>query len=113
MPEINLDELDERTARVMLAMVADPRDTTSHLVHDLGGVSTVHLALGGEIPWFSPSATLEQWRQDIAPRLDFDGARRVLDQSETIGAQVLIPRTREWPLDLRVLDPDQLMGLNP
>lgn len=95
MPEINLDELDERTARVMLAMVAEPRDKTSHLVHDLGGVRTVHLALGGEIPWFSPSAGLEQWRQDIAPRLNLDDARHILDESEKIGAQVLIPRTRE------------------
>lgn len=48
MTEINLDELDERTARVMLAMVAEPRDTTVHLAHDLGGIRTVHLALGGE-----------------------------------------------------------------
>lgn len=111
MPEINLDELDERTARVMLAMVAEPRDTTSRLVHELGGVRTVHVALGGEIPWFSPSASLEQWRQDIAPRLDFDGARRVLDESEKVGAQVLIPRTSEWPLDLRVLGPDQPIAL--
>lgn len=108
---INLDELDERTARVMLAMVAEPRDTTSHLAHDLGGIRTVRLAFGGEIPWFNPSASLEQWRQDIAPQLSFDGARRILDESERIGAQVLIPKTKEWPLDLRMLGPDQPIAL--
>lgn len=111
MAEINLDDLDERTARVMLAMVAEPRDTTSHLAHDLGGIRTVRLALGGEIPWFNPSASLERWRQDIVPRLSFDGARRILDESERIGTQVLIPRTKEWPLDLGVLGPDQPIAL--
>lgn len=111
MAGINLDGLDERTAKVMLAMVAEPRDTTSHLAHDLGGIRTVHLALGEEIPWFHPSASLERWRQDIAPRLSFDGARRVLDESERIGAQILIPRTNDWPLDLGVLGPDQPIAL--
>lgn len=111
MAEIDPDELDGRTARVMLAMVAEPRDTTSHLAHDLGGVRTVHLTLGGEIPWFSPSANLEQWRQDIAPRLNLDVARRILDESEKIGAHILIPRTSEWQLDLRVLGPDQPIAL--
>lgn len=111
MTDINLDELDERTARVMLAMVAEARDTTSHLAHDLSGIRTVHLALGGEIPWFHPSSSLERWRQDIAPRLSIDRARRVLDETERIGAQILIPRTKEWPLDFGVLGPDQPIAL--
>ena len=95
---------DERTARIALAMVAEPDDAfTGRLVARRGAIETLRL-LGTEDPIRGvDAAETALWRQRLLPRLDANAIGRMLGESDHLGLRTLVPSDGDWPKGLSVL----------
>lgn len=101
MTKINFDELDERTARVLLACASGPGDPdVDHLVQVLDPVEAVGFFLNPpDSGALSPLADTE-WVKTAATRLSMRDAQEAFEASERIGARILIPGDPESPTQL-------------
>lgn len=92
---------DERTARMILAMVSEPTDAvTGRMVRTAGATETVAQALSADVP-VGPDG--DTWQRHLAPRIDEGQVRRMLADTERRGLSVLIPGDREWPAGVDAL----------
>lgn len=104
MTEIDAAPQDERLTRVMLAIASEPGDTvTGRLVRTYGPSETVRLGAETTASDTAPSADVAAWRNRVNSRLNEDQARRALEDTERIGAQLLFPGDEGWPESLAVL----------
>lgn len=101
MTKINFDELDERTACVLLACASGPGDPdVDHLVQMLDLVETVGSFLNPpDSGALSPLAD-KGWAKTAATRLSMRDAQEAFEASERIGARILILGDPESPTQL-------------
>lgn len=95
---------DERTARIALALFAEPDDTTTgRLIGRAGAVETVRLMAGdGAVPGMGKEAAA-LWRKHFQPERQPNALRDVLRMTETLGLVTLIPGDRHFPASLHDL----------
>ncbi len=98
---------DERTARIMLSMIADPDDLmTGKVVHWVGGRETLRLLESDlRVPTLGETEA-EVWRSRLAPRLNL-GVLATADAYQQRGMNTLIPTDDHWPKSLSDLGPRQ------
>ncbi|MDR7381251.1 DNA-processing protein DprA [Promicromonospora iranensis] len=88
--------IDERAARIVLALACEPGDQLApQLVAAHGAVDLVRQVSDGALQGETPR--LARWRQDVAGRLDLAEVSRVLLQTEELGLGTLIPGEPGWP----------------
>jgi len=86
---------DELTARIILAIAAEPGDTVmGRMIRTVGATETVARAIGAQVP-VGPDG--DTWQRRLAPRIDAAQARRVIADGERHGLRVLIPGDPDWP----------------
>ncbi len=90
---------DERTARMVLAMVSAPADAlTGRLVASVGAIETLRLCReDGAVPVLSEA---EAWQGRVAPLPDPAAARSMIDQTAGAGFDTLLPGDRHFPAAL-------------
>lgn len=95
---------DDRTARIALALFAEPDDpTTGRLVERVGAVETVRLlASDGVVPGMGKEAAA-LWRKHFQPERQPNALRDVLRMTETLDLATLIPGDRHFPASLHDL----------
>lgn len=95
---------DDRTARIALALFAEPDDpTTGRLVERVGAVETVGLlASDGVVPGMGKEAAA-LWRKHFQPERQPNALRDVLRMTETLDLATLIPGDRHFPASLHDL----------
>lgn len=95
---------DERTARIVLATLAEPRDTTTGaLLRRVGGVETVRLLNVDTVT--APGldeATVAVWRAQLNARANVVTVRASLKASDQI--TTLIPGDAAWPAGFASLE---------
>lgn len=95
---------DERLARLMLSIASEPGDeVTGWLLRNFGPVETVRLGTDATDARGATSVDMDAWRNRVTPRLSADAARRALDDTDRIGAQLLLPGDAGWPASMAVL----------
>ncbi len=94
---------DERTARMVLSMIADPDDTmTGEVLSMVGGIETLSLLEGdGKVPALDETEAMV-WRSRLAPRLGTH-LLNAADNYQQRGMGTLIPTDTHWPTALGVL----------
>lgn len=104
MDSISAQPQDERSARIALALVAEPDNpTTGQLVERVGAVETVRLLAGdGAVPGMGKEAAA-LWRKHFQPEQRPNALRDVLRMTETLGLATLIPGDRHFPASLHDL----------
>mgnify|MGYP001546056826 CR=1 FL=1 len=101
MDTINELAADERTARVILAIAAEPGDAVrGRMIRDIGASETVARVLASEVP-VGPDA--DTWQRNLAPRITAAQTRQVLADTQRHDMQVLIPGDPDWPAGLEML----------
>lgn len=91
---------DERTARIMLSMIADPDDAmTGRVVSSVGGVETVHLLESDQGVPALGATDAKVWRGRLAPRLRL-GVLPMAQGYQQLGFTTLIPSDDHWPASL-------------
>lgn len=95
---------DERTARVMLSMIAEPADANvGHLLHREGGLETLRLLdTDGPMPGvrLEEAAILQHRTRLVSSGVDFDAVlRRTLDGRY----EPLVPGDAHWPASVAAL----------
>lgn len=95
---------DERAARIALAVAGEPADVlTGRLVTRVGAVETLRLLREDDPIRGVDAAETSTRRQRLTARLNEKAITRTLEESERLGARVLIPRDPEWPATLAAL----------
>ncbi|KFI98950.1 MULTISPECIES: DNA-processing protein DprA [Actinomycetes] len=91
---------DERAARIILSMIAEPADpATGGTLREHGGIETLRLAQSDSpIPDMDAMRT-RVWRERLAPKLTPDVLARV-DGYRQGGMAALIPGDQHWPTAL-------------
>ena len=104
MDSISAQANDERTARIALALFAEPDDpTTGRLVGRVGAVEAVRLlASDGAVPGMSKEAAA-LLRRHFQPARQPNALRDVLRMTETLGLSTLIPGDQCFPASLHDL----------
>lgn len=94
---------DERTARMVLTMIADPGDhVTGHILRRYGGVETLRLLESGEtVPGFARADAM-RWREKVTYRIT-DELMEQLTEAESYGIGTVMPGDAHWPEALDVL----------
>ncbi|WRS29209.1 DNA-processing protein DprA [Actinomycetaceae bacterium MB13-C1-2] len=94
---------DERTARIMLSIIADPADpTTGEVLCTHGGIETLRfLESEGRVPTVDDTKA-RIWRERLAPKLDL-GVLATADGYQQLGFNTLIPGDQHWPKALASL----------
>ncbi|WP_423464199.1 DNA-processing protein DprA [Promicromonospora sp. MS192] len=88
--------IDERVARIVLALSCEPGDELPpQLVATHGAVDLVQRIADGSLQ--DQGAHVARWGQDVAGRLDLAEVRRVLVRSDALGLGTLIPGDPDWP----------------
>ncbi|WP_152030948.1 DNA-processing protein DprA [Agromyces aureus] len=97
--------LDERTARMTLAAVAEPADIiTGILVARLGAVETLTLLESrGTLPSEIDSAEGELWRRRLAARLSPGETERINARMVQRDLRMITPADEAWPAELNHL----------
>lgn len=96
---------DERSARILLATLSEPRDTrTGSLLRLLGGVETIRLLDTETNAPGLDEATTEVWRSQLNARADLSVARNSLDSANAGHVTVLIPGDEDWPAGFAALE---------
>lgn len=94
MDEIVEMAVDERTARIILAVGCEPGDElAARLVSEQGALSMVHQLAATT----HPNERVAQWGEGIAQRLDLARVNDVLSQTRDLGLGTLIPTDPGWP----------------
>ena len=89
---------NERSARILLATLSEPRDTrTGSLLRLLGGVETIRLLDAETVAPGLDEATTEVWRSQLNARADLSTARNSLDRVDAGRVTVLISGDDDWP----------------
>lgn len=98
---------DERTARIMLSMIADPDDVmTGVVVYQVGGVETLRLLESDlRVPILGETEALV-WRSRLTPHLNL-GVLATVDAYQQRGLTTLIYSDEHWPRSLADLGPRQ------
>ncbi|SMX78007.1 DNA processing protein [Brevibacterium aurantiacum] len=101
---------DERSARIILATLTEPRDTTTgSLLRQVGGMETLRLLEADtSAPGFD-EATTGVWRAQLHTHANPAAARTALDSSERF--PVLIPDDAAWPAGLTSLSDQEPYAL--
>lgn len=104
MDSISAQVQDDRSARIALALFAEPDDpTTGRLVGRVGAVETVRLlASDGAVPGMGKEAAA-LWRKRFQPERQPNALRDVLRTTETLGLATLVPGDRGFPASLHDL----------
>ena len=104
MDSISAQAHDERTARIALALFAEPDDpTTGRLVGRVGAVETVRLlASDGAVPGMGNEAAA-LWRRHFQPERQPNAMRDALRTTEALGLSTLIPGDQGFPASLHDL----------
>jgi DNA processing protein len=104
---------DERTARMMLATVAEPADiVTGTLVARVGAAETLALLESRDaLPSDVDPAEGELWRRRLAARLSPNEADRINERMAQHHLRVITPEDRAWPAELRHLGPSAPLAL--
>lgn len=88
----------------MLSIASEPGDeATGWLLRSFGPVETVRLGTDATDARGATAVDMGAWRNRVTPRLSADAARRALDDSDRIGAQLLLPGDAGWPASMAVL----------
>jgi len=96
---------DERSARILLATLSEPRDTsTGSLLRRVGGVETIWLLDTETVAPGLDEATTEVWRSQLNARADLSTARNSLDSADAGHVTVLIPSDEAWPEGFAALE---------
>lgn len=98
---------DERTARIVLSLIADPDDAlTGRVLSQVGGVEVLRLLdMETSIPALDENEA-KVWRSRLAPRLDI-GVLATADSYRQLGMNTLIASDDHWPTALVDLGPRQ------
>jgi DNA processing protein len=89
---------DERTARIILAIVSEPGDTvTGRMIRTVGASETVARVVAAEGP------DGDTWQRRLAPRIDVAHTQRVIADAGRHGLRVLIPGDPDWPAGIDAL----------
>ncbi len=105
-------ELDEtRLALIALTWLAEPGTWSVYrLVAELGPIEALHRLRTGDVP----DAKL---RTSVQARMAADDPRRVAEQAaeqtERVGARLVVPSDEEWPAQVRDLERLALTGTRP
>lgn len=96
---------DERSARILLAMLSEPGDArTGALLRRLGGVETIRLLDTETVAPGLDEATTEVWRSQLNTHADLSTARASLDSADAGRVTVLIPSDEAWPAGFAALE---------
>lgn len=93
-------DTQERDRRILLSTATEPGDAvTASLVASLGTEATVRAARGEAVPELAPwpVASVNAWREQVAPRLDETAVDRVLDACARSELRVVVPGDADWP----------------
>lgn len=96
----NLTDLatDERTARMMLSMVAEPNDsTTGRLLTRVGAVETIRLLETESTVPVLGRVDGTMWRERLTPSISAESVAEQLRKMERLGIDAVIPGDRHWP----------------
>lgn len=95
---------DERTARIALATIAEPADTTTgRLLSSVGAVNTLSLLINdGPVPGLDKTGT-QVWRKRLLPRVEPQLVRDAIERTERDGYGTLIPGDSGYPASLNDL----------
>lgn len=95
---------DEETARIALALFAEPDDpVTGRLIQRVGVVETVRLLASDDaVPLLSKEATAV-WRKHFQPDQQPNGLREVLRATEKLGLSIMVPDVHGFPASLKDL----------
>ena len=98
---------DERTARIMLSMIADPDDAmTGAVVYQVGGVETLRLLESDlRVPTLGETE-VQVWRSRLTPHLNL-GVLATAEAYQQRGLTTLIYSDEHWPRSLADLGPRQ------
>lgn len=88
---------DERTARMVLSMLAEPDDAvTGRPLEDLGAVDVLRLAEHDDVVPGCGAVDVQVWRSQFQ-RSDTRTLERHIVEAERAGIGTLIPGDKEWP----------------
>lgn len=93
--------MDERTARIALATIAEPNDaTTGHILSAHSAVATVTmLSDDGPVPGLD-NVEVQLWRKRLMPRIEPRLIREAIDRTEQGEFETLIPGDSSYPASL-------------
>ncbi|GAB4085035.1 hypothetical protein GCM10028784_16650 [Myceligenerans cantabricum] len=92
---------DERTARVLLALTAEPaHETTGRLIADLGPTETARIVLTGNVPAGVDTDVVHAWRHAVGEGMTMPRLVHAAEQTRPAGMEVLIPGDPGWPTGL-------------
>lgn len=89
---------DDRTARMVLSMIAEPNDsTTGRLLTRVDAGETIRLLETENTVPVLGRVDGTMWRERLTPRVSAESVAERLRGVERIGIGVLIPGDRDWP----------------
>lgn len=98
MGEITSLATDERTARIVMACIAEPGDdVTGRLLVRFGAVETLPLVTSDATLPGRSKVESGLWRTRLAARADAATIRSAIEAGKRVDAQVLIPGDDAWP----------------
>ncbi len=101
--KMNFDEMDERTARVLLACASGQGDPdVGHLVQVLDPVETVGFFLNPPDSGALSPLPDKKWVKTAATKLSMCDTQEAFEVSERIGASILTPGGPESPTQLGI-----------
>ena len=104
MVRIAQDGWDERTARMLLAVLSEPGDSvTGRMLNRLGGVQTIDLLDRDDAAPGVGSVETRVWRQRLLTRAA-EGLRERIAAFEGLGYGTVIPGDENWPTALEDLN---------
>src|SRR5699024_9241620 len=99
----NLTDLvtDERTARMVLSMIAERNDSaTGRLLTRVGAVETIRRLETDSMAPVLGRVDGTMWRERLGPRVSAESAAEQLREVDRLGTGVLIPGDRDWPVSV-------------
>ncbi|MGO1539961.1 MAG: DNA-processing protein DprA [Agrococcus casei] len=89
---------DERTARIVLSIIAEPNDSaTGRLLTRVGAVETIRLLETDSTVPVLGRVDGTMWRERLTPRVSAESVAERLREVDRLGIGVLIPGDRHWP----------------
>lgn len=89
---------DERTARIVLSMIAEPNDsTTGRLLARVGAVETIRLLETDSTVPVLGRVDGTMWRARLTPTASAESVAERLREVDRLGIGVLIPGDSHWP----------------
>jgi DNA processing protein len=103
--DLNLDDVDERTARALLAVISPPGTAAvmGGWVSARGAIETLRLALGSEPVDMHALWEVDEWRTTIRERLAEPDIAGAFFTALSPDPRVLIPSDPHWPTGLEDL----------